>query len=164
MVDLKISVDKSYVPAVVTSGKNRDPRELGVRVFHAYVQRLTDDEMHLCSYRLGSRHTRVSGPDFFLEQPGDVGASHRLEGDRGDRELRGGGELTFDRALITKIGPDEVAYPDETAATPQASAIPAIPAINDGPGLAGRTFYDPFIESASDKHGVDSRIVKAVFS
>lgn len=38
VVDLKISVDKSYVPAVVTSGKNRDPRELGVRVFHAYVQ------------------------------------------------------------------------------------------------------------------------------
>jgi hypothetical protein len=37
VVDLKISVDKSYIPAVVTSGKNRDPRELGVRVFHAYV-------------------------------------------------------------------------------------------------------------------------------
>jgi hypothetical protein len=38
VIDLKISVDKSYIPAVVTSGKNRDPRELGVRVFHAYVQ------------------------------------------------------------------------------------------------------------------------------
>ena len=37
-VDLKISVDKTYVPAVVTNGANRDPRELGVRVFHAYVQ------------------------------------------------------------------------------------------------------------------------------
>ena len=35
---LKISVDKSYVPAVITNGANRDPRELGVRVFHAYVQ------------------------------------------------------------------------------------------------------------------------------
>jgi hypothetical protein len=38
VVDLKISVDKSYVPAVVTNGVSRDPRELGVRVFHAYVQ------------------------------------------------------------------------------------------------------------------------------
>jgi len=37
-VDLKITVDKTYVPAVVTNGANRDPRELGVRVFHAYVQ------------------------------------------------------------------------------------------------------------------------------
>lgn len=40
VVDLKISVDKSYVPAVITNGANRDPRELGVRVFHAYVQPL----------------------------------------------------------------------------------------------------------------------------
>jgi hypothetical protein len=38
VIDLKISVDKSYVPAVVTNGASRDPRELGVRVFHAYVQ------------------------------------------------------------------------------------------------------------------------------
>jgi hypothetical protein len=37
-VDLKIKVDKSYVPAVITNGANRDPRELGIRVFHAYVQ------------------------------------------------------------------------------------------------------------------------------
>jgi hypothetical protein len=41
VVDLKISVDKSYVPAVVTKGASRDPRELGVRVFHAYVQPLS---------------------------------------------------------------------------------------------------------------------------
>lgn len=38
VVDLKLTVDKTYVPAVVTNGANRDPRELGVRVFHAYVQ------------------------------------------------------------------------------------------------------------------------------
>ena len=37
-VDLKITVDKTYVPAVITNGASRDPRELGVRVFHAYVQ------------------------------------------------------------------------------------------------------------------------------
>jgi hypothetical protein len=38
VIDLKINVDRTYVPAVVTNGANRDPRELGVRVFHAYVQ------------------------------------------------------------------------------------------------------------------------------
>lgn len=38
VVDLKITVDKTYVPAVVTNGASRDPRELGVRVFHAYIQ------------------------------------------------------------------------------------------------------------------------------
>jgi hypothetical protein len=38
IVDLKITVDKSYVPAVITNGANRDPRELGIRVFHAYMQ------------------------------------------------------------------------------------------------------------------------------
>jgi hypothetical protein len=38
VVDLKIAVDKTYVPAVITNGASRDPRELGVRVFHAYVQ------------------------------------------------------------------------------------------------------------------------------
>ena len=38
MVEIKVSVDKTYVPAVITNGANRDPRELGVRVFHAYIQ------------------------------------------------------------------------------------------------------------------------------
>lgn len=38
VVDLKLTVDKTYVPAVVTNGASRDPRELGVRVFHAYIQ------------------------------------------------------------------------------------------------------------------------------
>jgi len=34
--ELAISVDKTYVPAVLVAG-NKDPRELGVRVFHAYI-------------------------------------------------------------------------------------------------------------------------------
>ena len=38
VVNVRISVDRSYVPAVISNGANRDPRELGVRVFHAYVQ------------------------------------------------------------------------------------------------------------------------------
>ena len=38
VIDLKITVDKTFVPAVISNGVSRDPRELGVRVFHAYVQ------------------------------------------------------------------------------------------------------------------------------
>jgi hypothetical protein len=37
-VELRIGVDKTFVPAVVTAGGQRDQRELGVRVFHAFVE------------------------------------------------------------------------------------------------------------------------------
>ena len=36
VAELVISVDKTYVPAVLNTG-SKDPRELGVRVFHAFV-------------------------------------------------------------------------------------------------------------------------------
>jgi hypothetical protein len=36
VAEIVISVDKTYVPAVVNSS-SKDPRELGVRVFHAFV-------------------------------------------------------------------------------------------------------------------------------
>jgi hypothetical protein len=37
MAELQIVVDKTFVPSVVTAGASKDPRELGVRVFHAFV-------------------------------------------------------------------------------------------------------------------------------
>ena len=37
MAELQIAVDKSFVPAVVNPSASKDPRELGVRVFHAFV-------------------------------------------------------------------------------------------------------------------------------
>jgi hypothetical protein len=37
MSEVVISVDKTFVPAIVSGGKSTDPRELGVRVFHAFV-------------------------------------------------------------------------------------------------------------------------------
>jgi hypothetical protein len=36
VAEIVIAVDKTYVPAVITAG-SKDPRELGVRVFHAFV-------------------------------------------------------------------------------------------------------------------------------
>ena len=38
--------------------------------------------------------------------------SHRVDGDSLVIALRSGGEATFDRALVTRIEPDEVPYPE----------------------------------------------------
>jgi hypothetical protein len=38
MVELVIDVDKTFVPALMAASNSKDPRELGVRVFHAFVQ------------------------------------------------------------------------------------------------------------------------------
>jgi hypothetical protein len=37
LAELHIDVDKTFVPAAVSAGASKDPRELGVRVFHAFV-------------------------------------------------------------------------------------------------------------------------------
>lgn len=95
---------------------------------------------------------------FFSKQRSMSVASHRFEGDRVIVSLRGGGEMSFDRALIVKIAPDEVPYiEDDTAETKDDGVAAAA-----GGGLAGRTAFDPIIESAATKHEVDARIVKAV--
>jgi len=38
MVELTLEVDKAVVPALVSGANSRDPRELGLRVFHAFVE------------------------------------------------------------------------------------------------------------------------------
>lgn len=37
MDELHIEVDKTFVPALLAASTNHDPRELGVRVFHAFI-------------------------------------------------------------------------------------------------------------------------------
>lgn len=37
IAEIEIAVDKTYVPALVQAASSKDPRELGVRVFHAFV-------------------------------------------------------------------------------------------------------------------------------
>jgi soluble lytic murein transglycosylase-like protein len=83
-------------------------------------------------------------------------ASHRFEGERIIVQLRDGGEMAFDRALVARIAPDEVPYPDESARAP----VPSAPTLAGR--LAEKTSYDPLIEHASHLHGVPARIVKAV--
>jgi hypothetical protein len=38
MVEIKLSVDKTFVPAMVEGGAPADTRELGLRIFHVYLQ------------------------------------------------------------------------------------------------------------------------------
>ena len=38
MAEIQIAVDKTYIPALVNAQFKKDSRELGVRVFHAYIQ------------------------------------------------------------------------------------------------------------------------------
>lgn len=37
MVELHLAVDKSFVPSLMPASNSKDPRELGIRVFHAYI-------------------------------------------------------------------------------------------------------------------------------
>jgi len=37
MDELHLTVDKTFVPALLSASASRDPRELGIRVFHAYI-------------------------------------------------------------------------------------------------------------------------------
>lgn len=82
-------------------------------------------------------------------------ASHRFEGDRVIVSLRGGGEMSFERTLITKIAPDEVPY-SETATAETGAVVVA------SHRLVAKTAFDPIIDSAATRHDVDARIVKAV--
>ena len=95
---------------------------------------------------------------FFSEQRSMSVERHRFEGDRIILSLRGGGEMTFDRALVARIAPDEVAFTD--APTAEAGTQPTV--IPDGPRLVEDTRFDPIIQRAATKHEIDARLVKAV--
>lgn len=84
--------------------------------------------------------------------------SHTVEGDRVIVQLRGGGEMSFDRSVIVKVAPDEVPHPEDTIAGP----APQAPTVVNAGRLMETSEFDPIIESASDRHGVDARLVRAV--
>jgi hypothetical protein len=97
---------------------------------------------------------------FFSEHRSMSVASHRFEDDRIIVSLRSGGEMSFDCALIVKIAPDEVPYPEADTDTAETQEV-AVP-VAASRRLASTTAYDPMIESAATRHDVDARIVKAV--
>jgi hypothetical protein len=38
MVEVRVLVDKTFVPALLPASTNKDPRELGIRVFHVFIE------------------------------------------------------------------------------------------------------------------------------
>ena len=82
--------------------------------------------------------------------------SHQVEGDRITLALRGGGEITCDRALIAKIEPDEVPYVEPQTDAPRTPAVPADPQESlEGP-------YAEIIARAAEAHGVNPMLVRAL--
>ncbi len=86
--------------------------------------------------------------------------SHKIEGESIVLTLRSGGQVTCDRNLIEKIEADEVPYIDNDASKP-ADVPAAAEQQQDRPTLDG-TPYAEFIAAASQAHGVDPILVKAL--
>jgi soluble lytic murein transglycosylase-like protein len=79
---------------------------------------------------------------------------HRTEGESTVLFLRAGGELRCDSALIARIEPDEVPYPEPEEAVAQDANAPQAP-------LPSVPFSD-LIDNLAATHGVDPRLVRAV--
>jgi hypothetical protein len=84
---------------------------------------------------------------------------HQVQGDTIILTLRTGGQVTCDKALIEKILPDEVPYPEPQEAAP-VSVDPQSRA--ESAGLLGATPYGEIISAMSAAHGVDPLLVRAV--
>jgi hypothetical protein len=82
--------------------------------------------------------------------------SHRVDGDSLVLTLRDGGELVCDRALIDKIEPDEVPYPEPPAQPVKEDAAPQDLSVLDS------TPYGEIIARFSEAHGVDPLLVRAL--
>jgi hypothetical protein len=83
--------------------------------------------------------------------------SHRIEGDRVILTLRSGGEVTCDKSLIDKILPDEVPYPEPKPEPAQQASPQAF-----GVALLEETPYGEIIAAASEAHGVNPMLVRAL--
>ena len=87
--------------------------------------------------------------------------SHTIDGESITLTLRSGGQVTCDKALISKIEPDEVPYPEPPVVVPE-----ALPAVEDDEeqdrSLLAGTPYGEIISSMSEAHGVDPMLVRAL--
>ena len=83
--------------------------------------------------------------------------SHRVEGDRIVLQMRSGGEITCDRALVEKILPDEIPYqePAEVTAPTEPPEAAEASLMASGP-------YTDIITSMAQAHGVDPVLVQAL--
>lgn len=89
-------------------------------------------------------------------------AAHRVDGDHIVLTLRSGGEVTCDKDLIARIEPDEVPYVDPDAPKAQESAPTAAAQADQDDGLLDGTPYGEIIAAASEAHGVNPMLVRAL--
>ncbi len=81
---------------------------------------------------------------------------HRVDGDQMTLQLRDGGEVSFPAALVARVDPDEVPYPDPPAVAVNGTQ----PAAGTFVALTGP--YDDLIRKAALRYGVDPSLVHAV--
>ena len=75
--------------------------------------------------------------------------NHRVAGDSLVLELRSGGEIICDRAIVARVAPDEVPYPDPPAASTSLPSQTVEP-------------YASIIEAVAAEQGLDPRMVKLI--
>jgi hypothetical protein len=75
--------------------------------------------------------------------------SHRVDGDSLVMQLRGGGEIVCDSAIVSRVTPDEVPYPE-----PEAAPAPAAPSV-EGP-------YSEIIDRVAAEQDVPVKLVRAL--
>jgi soluble lytic murein transglycosylase-like protein len=86
----------------------------------------------------------------------------RVEGGVMTVTLRGGGEATFDAALVSRVMPSEVPEPDEETPLGTATAAASAPTIVLDQAPSGARPYASLIESVAERHGVPLGLVHAV--
>jgi soluble lytic murein transglycosylase-like protein len=93
--------------------------------------------------------------------------AYRVDGDMATLRLREGGEVTFPAAIVDRVQPDEVPYPEPATASGEATALDApaapeiIPALVPEEVLAARPYAD-LISTIAAANKVDLRLVHAV--
>jgi len=87
--------------------------------------------------------------------------SHRADGEALVLVLRDGGEVEFDRSLVTRIEPDEVPYPEPESPPKVAETEPD--SSSDIDTISGlQPELARYIDTLAAKHHVPARLVKAV--
>ena len=95
---------------------------------------------------------------------------HRTDGASLVLMLRGGGEMILEASLVARIEPDEVPYPEPEAekggrgsfegVSDENIPVPVQPVHQAD--LRSDPRYDPIIDKAAARHGVDATLVRAV--
>lgn len=86
--------------------------------------------------------------------------AHRIEGTQIVLTLRSGGEVSCDAALVDRIEPDEVPWPEPVAEVPPVPVAAVAPPAS----VTGSAPFTDLIEPLARRHGVDAGLVHAVIA